>query len=80
MHLWNDQFHHTIPTDRLIFVLTIPSVLALRAVSRTAKMCVDEEFPWPPDQTSSALPAASFRLTTDIHAESLGQQLRALDH
>ncbi|KAL8902084.1 MAG: hypothetical protein Q9207_004880 [Kuettlingeria erythrocarpa] len=45
IHLWNDRFHHTIPTDRLNFVLSISSVLALRAVSRTTKMCVDDEFP-----------------------------------
>lgn len=45
IHLWNNRFHHSIPTDRFNFVLSISSVLALRAVSRTAKLCVDEEFP-----------------------------------
>ncbi|KAL8930446.1 MAG: hypothetical protein Q9208_000630 [Pyrenodesmia sp. 3 TL-2023] len=45
IRLWNNGYHRTIPTDRLVIVLPIASVLQLRAVSRSAKACVDENFP-----------------------------------
>ncbi len=74
IHLWNDRFHYTVPTDRLNFVLSIASCLPHDQKVRRRGV------PRSLDKTASAVPAATLRVAADFDAKSSGKELRASNH